>query len=65
MVPFFHTLFTPFSHDFHTHSPSSDSQARKNEGSHLQVFTGLPILVYVIKVLEDCTVELPQIMVVK
>ena len=23
MVPFFHTLFTPFSHDFHTHSPSS------------------------------------------
>ena len=25
MVPFFHTLFTPFSHDFHTHSPSSDS----------------------------------------
>ena len=25
MVPFFHTLFTPFSHDFHTHSPSSGS----------------------------------------
>ena len=24
MVPFFHTLFTPFSHDFHTHRPSSD-----------------------------------------
>ena len=23
IVPFFHTLFTPFSHDFHTHSPSS------------------------------------------
>ena len=23
MVPFFHTLFTPFSHDFHMHSPSS------------------------------------------
>ena len=23
MVPFFHTLLTPFSHDFHTHSPSS------------------------------------------
>ena len=27
MVPFFHTLFTPFSHDFHTHSPSSVSKS--------------------------------------
>ena len=27
MVPFFHTLFTPFSHDFHMHSPSSDCDA--------------------------------------
>ena len=26
MVPFFHTLFTPFSHDFHTHSPSSETE---------------------------------------
>ena len=29
MVPFFHTLFTPFSHDFHTHSPSSVCQEQQ------------------------------------
>ena len=28
MVPFFHTPFTPFSHDFHRHSPSSDYNTR-------------------------------------
>ena len=28
MVPFFHTLFTPFSHDFHMHSPSSVVRGR-------------------------------------
>ena len=30
MVPFFHTLFTPFSHDFHTHSPSSELAAARS-----------------------------------
>ena len=27
---FFHTLFTPFSHDFHTHSPSSELAAARS-----------------------------------